>query len=165
MADYVRMHVPTPNPQPADRAAITERLREAVAKSGGPGQVSSRSKVALGTLNGYLAGGDMKLSNLVRLAQACGVSVEWLATGGGPLPRWERRSAGNTGLSSAVQAPLAPPRIDARLLAKAIEIVDSLGGASLSPHERAQRIAHSYDLLTAPDTDLPPLPQLPTRRP
>jgi transcriptional regulator with XRE-family HTH domain len=156
--------VPPTNPNASERAAITERLRLAVMKNGGPTQISERAGMSLSTLNAYLGGGEMKLSNLLRIARVCGVSVEWIATGTGVLPRWLRKDAAVMGLSSERQAPLAASGIDPHWLAKAIEIVESLGGAKLSPRERAERIAHSYHLLTAPETDLPPLPQLPQRR-
>lgn len=159
------MHVPAANLQLPDRAAAADRLREAVDRNGGPKQVSDHSEVALGTLNGYLAGGEIKLSNLVRLARATGASVEWLATGGGVEPPWRRKPAVNTGMSSEPQRPLVAPKIDAHWLAKAIEIVEALGGSNLPLRERAARIARSYELLTAPDTDLPPLPGVPRRAP
>lgn len=37
------------------------------------------------TLNNYIAGRDMKVSALIALADACGVSLEWLATGHGAM--------------------------------------------------------------------------------
>ena len=59
----------------------SNRLREAVRKIGGGHEAARRSGVPLGTLNAYLAGGEMKLSNVVALSRACGFSVEWLVTG------------------------------------------------------------------------------------
>lgn len=47
--------------------------------------VAEISGVAFGTLNAYLAGGEMKMSNAAALAQATGVRLEWLATGQGPM--------------------------------------------------------------------------------
>jgi phage repressor protein C with HTH and peptisase S24 domain len=60
-----------------------ERLREAVRSAGGNKAVASLSRIPLTTLQGYLAGGEMKLTNVVALAKATNVSVEWLATGEG----------------------------------------------------------------------------------
>lgn len=154
------LHVGQENLQLSERAPAAERLREAVFRSGGPSQISERSQVPLGTLNGYLAGGEMKVSNLVRLARACGVSMEWIATGHGTPPRWLRKDAAGTLHSSELQAPLVAPAINIHWLMKAIEIVEALGGDKLPLRERAQRIANGYELLTAPEGDIPPLPPI-----
>jgi phage repressor protein C with HTH and peptisase S24 domain len=65
-------------------AARAVRLREAVRAAGGNASVASRASMHVGTLNRYLAGRDMKAQNLVGLAAATGVRLEWLATGEGP---------------------------------------------------------------------------------
>ena len=62
-----------------------ERLKEAVAGAGGLKAVAEKSGVPISTLGGYTRGGEMKLSNLRQLADATGVTVEWLATGRGPM--------------------------------------------------------------------------------
>lgn len=154
------MRVPRPYLQQAETAAITERLREAVSKSGGPTQISERSEVALSTLNAYLAGGEIKLSNLLQIARACGVSVEWLVVGGAPYPPWLETLVGKNTALQERQEPMPAPSLDTRWLAKAIEIVEALGGAKLPLPERARRIAYSYQLLTAPEADVPPLPPI-----
>ena len=61
------------------------RLRSAIKQAGGNQVVASRSSVPLSTLNGYLAGRDLKATSLVALSRACGVNVDWLATGEGPM--------------------------------------------------------------------------------
>ncbi|KAB8123967.1 XRE family transcriptional regulator [Komagataeibacter medellinensis] len=61
-----------------------ERLRVAVKGAGGNAQVAIRAQINLGTLNNYIAGRDMKASAMIALAKACGVSLDWLATGEGP---------------------------------------------------------------------------------
>lgn len=157
------MHVQAPNPQLDERLAIAERLRDAVKHGGGGKEISARSEVPLGTLNGYLAGGEIKLSNLLKLARACGVSVEWLATGNGSAPPWLRNLVGDNLKLRERQVDLVAPSIDTRWLAKAIEIVEALGGEKLPVAERARRIAHSYELLTAPEADIPPLPPIAPR--
>ncbi|MBX9594204.1 MAG: helix-turn-helix domain-containing protein [Roseomonas sp.] len=62
-----------------------ERLREAVRLGGGPKAISGKAGIPTTTLQGYLTGGEMKLSNAIALAEACGVRLEWLATGAGPM--------------------------------------------------------------------------------
>lgn len=49
----------------------------------GASAVSHRAQMPLPTLSNYMKGRDMKASALVKLAAACNVSIEWLATGQG----------------------------------------------------------------------------------
>ncbi len=154
------MHVEGANLHGAELAAVTVRLREAVRQAGGNEAVSERSGVPLRTLSGYLAGGEIKLSKLFDLAAACRVSAAWLVTG---APDSDTPKAPKTALSEPVAAAPRPGSIDVRWLAKAIEIVEALGGAQLPIPDRARRIAHSYELMTAPEADIPPLPTVPRR--
>ncbi|KXV00255.1 peptidase [Gluconobacter potus] len=80
----------------------TERLKTAVRQAGGNTQVSIRSHVPLNTLNRYIAGREMKVSALVALAKACGVSVEWLAKGVEVAPSEE---AAEVQTSATIAAP------------------------------------------------------------
>lgn len=66
-------------------ASRAERVRAVVKSLGGNRQAVRKTGVPLSTLGGYMAGGEMKLSNVVALAQAAGVRLEWLATGEGPM--------------------------------------------------------------------------------
>lgn len=70
------------DPAIAERAS---RLRDAVRAGGGNKAVAQRAGMPVGTLNNYVGGRDMKASALVALAVACGVRLEWLATGQGPM--------------------------------------------------------------------------------
>lgn len=60
-----------------------ERLKEAVRIGGGGAAVARKIGMPMPTLNNYLGGRDMKASAMVLLAEASGVSLEWLATGRG----------------------------------------------------------------------------------
>ena len=60
------------------------RIREALADGGGRVQVAGQIGVHPGSLTRYMAGRDLPTATLVAIADACGVSVEWLATGRGP---------------------------------------------------------------------------------
>lgn len=59
----------------------TERLKNAIQQAGGNKVVAQKSGIPLGTLNNYLAGGNMKLDTAIQLSKVCNVSLEWLATG------------------------------------------------------------------------------------
>jgi hypothetical protein len=74
--------LPGPNRIGEERAA---RLRQAVKLAGGNNRVSSRSGVPLRTLGNYLRGRDIPSEALVAIADACAVSLEWLATGRGTI--------------------------------------------------------------------------------
>lgn len=60
---------------------IGRRLAAAVKNAGGNKAVSAKSGVPLRTLDRLLAGQEPKVSHLVQLSDACGVSLDWLATG------------------------------------------------------------------------------------
>lgn len=62
-----------------------DRLKVAVKHAGGPGMVSWKARMPSATLSNYMAGRDMKASALVTLAQTCGVSLLWLASGHGGM--------------------------------------------------------------------------------
>jgi len=64
---------------------VAERLREAVKRGGGHGAVAARSGIKSRTLSYLLGGQEAKQRQLVALADACGVSLEWLATGRGEM--------------------------------------------------------------------------------
>ncbi len=70
-----------PDAEKAEIAERAERLKEACRIAGGATVVARKIGMPMPTLNNYLGGRDMKASAMVRLAQAAGVSVEWLATG------------------------------------------------------------------------------------
>ncbi len=97
-----------------DRTA--ERLREAVRGAGGNQAVALKSGVPLGTLNNYLrAITEPKAVALTQIAQACGVSLDWLMTGQGQGPD------GNAG------ADIAPARAGAYLTLKRYDVRASAG--------------------------------------
>lgn len=64
---------------------IGDRLREAVNLAGGPAAVARRVGMVPQTLNKYLTGTALRLSTAARLAEVCGVRLEWLATGKLPM--------------------------------------------------------------------------------
>ena len=74
-------------------SARAARLREAIRTVGTARAVAERSGVPFGTLQNYLSGGELKLSNAIALAQATGVRLEWLATGEGSMREGEQPPA------------------------------------------------------------------------
>ena len=89
----------------SDTLLRSQRLKQAIDAAGWNKAVAARAGVPLSTLNAYLAGRDMPAGNLVALADACGVTVEWLATGRGPMRPGETPPAPATAPSPAPQEP------------------------------------------------------------
>lgn len=157
-------------------AGRPERLRVAVKAAGGNKSVAERSGIPLATLNKYLAGRDMKVSAFIALANACGVSLDWLATGWGdmfsalhraalsiptvqpspdgktliPTPEYRRLLLPPPQSVAEPQQSLAqPPALDVPRLKQAIDLVRAIGGpGSLDAQDAPTRIATAYDILT-----------------
>lgn len=86
--------------------ALIERVRLCCNSAGGIGEMASKSGVARGSIENYLSGrSPPKLKPLVAIARAAGVSVEWLATGDGPMRPGEPPPA-------QIEAPSAPKPLD-----------------------------------------------------
>ena len=75
------------------------RLREAIKMVGSAREAARLSGLPYGTLQNYLQGGELKLSNAIALAGVTGVRLEWLASGEGPMQ----------GENPVVTAPKPPP--------------------------------------------------------
>lgn len=74
-------------------------------------------------LRKYLQGSEPSATNLAKIADAAGVTVDWLATGRGPRTRAEAREAAQNQGDSASLDALAGRH--ARRWAKIIELVES----------------------------------------
>ena len=155
--------------------ARAQRLKDAVRRAGGNLAVSRASGIPLSTLQGYFSGSPMKLDNVIAIGDACGVTLEWLATGRGgasatedsagrPGPAYEPSDPVLLSGASAEQALLQAPQgavLDVAILAKCIEIMQDLtaaSGVSMSALASARRIANLYKAMTTPDEDLAPPP-------
>lgn len=109
-------------------ASRAERVRAAVKILGGNRQAVRKTGVPLSTLGGYMAGGEMKLSNVVALAQAAALRLEWLATGEGPMRAGEVATATAKPAEGAPWPPpgyVALPRLEARAAAGATGNISS----------------------------------------
>lgn len=96
------------------RAAIGDEPVAAFARRCGFGESLLRK---------YLQGSEPSASNLAKIADAAGVTVDWLATGRGPRTRAELLKTEENQLDSASLDALAGPH--ARRWAKIIELVES----------------------------------------
>ncbi|MCE0745508.1 hypothetical protein LWC05_16680 [Acetobacter sicerae] len=59
----------------------SDRLRECVRRAGGNAVVADKAKVGSTTLSTYLNGKEWKLGIIEKIADACGVSLQWLLFG------------------------------------------------------------------------------------
>lgn len=96
------------------RAAIGDEPVAAFARRCGFGESLLRK---------YLQGSEPSASNLAKIADAAGVTVDWLATGRGPRTRAELLKTEEKQRDSASLDALAGPH--ARRWAKIIELVES----------------------------------------
>lgn len=96
------------------RAAIGDEPVAAFARRCGFGESLLRK---------YLQGSEPSASNLAKIADAAGVTVDWLATGRGPRTRAELLNKQENQRDSASLDALAGPH--ARRWAKLIELVES----------------------------------------
>ena len=76
--------VPCSEPEHGTEERV-ERLREAIKKIGSAREAARLSGLPYGTLQGYIRGGELKLSNAAPIARAAGVRLDWLASGDGPM--------------------------------------------------------------------------------
>lgn len=123
-------------PVPAKNREVINRLRSAIEAAGGRKAVSARSGISLGTLNGALDDKtDVGFLKMAAIAQACGVSIDWIVYGPPPvaqsgipdsgtesadfsvmLPRFAVRASAGHGQSPFAEAPVDQMIFDRRWL-------------------------------------------------
>lgn len=142
-------HTHAPKPRVRIRNAESE-LPDRVKQAIGDEPVAAfgrRCGINESTLRKYFSGTLPNVENLIAIADAANVSIEWLATGRGP----KQRGASIHTLPTASAPPAAPPiAFDTDRLASAIAAVQEGLDAiqrQLPPHKHAQLIAAAYDLL------------------
>ena len=148
-AETSDFHVVDGNSEAENRRS---RLRAALRRGGGNKVVSEKSGVSISTLGGYVAGGDMKLSNLLAIAKACDVHVGWLAAGEGPMfgqprPQLEPQKTASERPAKA----FATIKVD--MMAQALEAARETfekAGAEPLPRELVQVMLLIYDGLNKP---------------
>lgn len=127
-----------------DVISIPERLREAVDKGGGYNAIVRRSGVSQSSLNEYLKGRVLRIDTANRLADACGVSLQWLLFG----------------TDQAVSSPpVHTPINDDIAHLDYYDVRASAGFGALNPDEMPEKVAVSrhflrHDLGLSPDSAL-----------
>lgn len=121
---------------PASARALGERLNHCAAKIGGKRALAAAAGISEAQLFRYINGeSEMGASKLLALAEAAGVSVQWLLTGAG-----ERESRAHQGY---VQPPFDPELMEA--LVKVLDELLIEYQTRLSPRQRAQATALIYE--------------------
>lgn len=122
---------------------MAERIRKCAELAGSGDALSRKTAIPRRTLETYLTGAtEPKASRLVAIARAADVTVEWLATGEGPM---------REGGEASAAAP-ASAGIDRSLLAavhKGVAEAHGAGGAAMSAESLADEVARIYDDLVA----------------
>ena len=136
---------------------LAERLRMAIKTAGGLGHVSAVSGVPVRSLSRFLSGQDVKAQALVALADACGVSLEWLAAGRGPM----RPSESRVPLPTKPDAPNAPltlfTTVNMDRLARCLDAVEAAFGPvsrGAQTRRKVQISALLYDAMMDETSDL-----------
>jgi phage repressor protein C with HTH and peptisase S24 domain len=93
-----------------------ERVKQIAARVGGSAELARRAGLSRQMVEKYAGGSEPSRENLIALARAGGVSLEWLAAGAGPMERGE--TGGCTANKVAEEPPgdgyIALPRYDVR---------------------------------------------------
>ena len=123
----------------AGKEAVSRRIRECARKVGSGDELARRSGVPRRTLESYLSGrSEPKATGLALIAQAAGVSLDWLLLG-----------KEQNGANAAGPQPF-PALPDSVVLSRVIETVEDWlveNGQALAPAKKADVIVLSYELV------------------
>lgn len=112
------------------KTEISGRIREAIRETRGNTDVSEKSGVSLRTIANYISGNsEPKIISLSKIAQVCGVSLDWIATGTGP------------------KHPIEPSKIlDAEVLEVSFKIAEEMfGNQNFTPEYKAKILMVIYE--------------------
>jgi phage repressor protein C with HTH and peptisase S24 domain len=137
------------------------RLREAIKLVGSARDAARLAGFPYGTLQNYVQGGELKLSNAISLARVTNVRLEWLATGEGPMQGEE------TGEVTTITAATPPghvllPLLEARAAAgnhgglRSDQIVDFIAFSESFLKQTLRRAPQNLALLTASGDSMDP---------
>lgn len=105
-----------------DSSPLGKRI-ESICYEIGWDEAAKRADKSVKQLRRYVHGGDPPFSVLNKLAIASGVSIEWLATGEGPMRREEAAATGAASSSAALAkvTPTTSQTLDGRLMGLCFE--------------------------------------------
>jgi transcriptional regulator with XRE-family HTH domain len=124
------------------------RLRQCAQLAGSGDELARKASVPRRTLETYLSGdAEPKASRLFALARAVGVSLDWLATGEGPMMLSDRAGKGR-GLG-VIEGGGRPAEIDAELLGWCVQALEEFlqsRRAPLAAEKKAKVISLLYEI-------------------
>ncbi|MFN7308327.1 MAG: helix-turn-helix transcriptional regulator [Acetobacteraceae bacterium] len=142
-------------------AERVERLRDAIKLVGSARDAARLSGLPYGTLQGYIRGGELKLSNAASLARATGVRLEWLANGSGPM-RGEETGEVTTITAATPPGHVLLPLLEARAAAgnngglRSDHLVDFIAFSESFLKQTLRRSPQNLALLTASGDSMDP---------
>jgi phage repressor protein C with HTH and peptisase S24 domain len=142
-------------------AERVERLRDAIKLVGSARDAARLSGLPYGTLQGYIRGGELKLSNAASLARATGVRLEWLANGSGPM-RGEETGEVTTITAATPHGHVLLPLLEARAAAgnhgglRSDHLVDFIAFSESFLKQTLRRSPQNLALLTASGDSMDP---------
>jgi phage repressor protein C with HTH and peptisase S24 domain len=138
------------------------RLRDAIKLVGSARDAARLAGFPYGTLQNYVQGGELKLSNAISLARVTNVRLEWLATGEGPM---QGEEAGEVTTISAAATPpghVLLPLLEARAAAgnhgglRSDHLVDFIAFSESFLKQTLRRTPKNLALLTASGDSMDP---------
>ena len=95
----------------ADSAGLADRIRLCADSVGGGSELSRRTGIPRRTLENYLTGREPQTSRIAQIAEAAGVSLDWLITGKGDMR------------ISPSSVPITPISVDGELLGRINDVI------------------------------------------
>lgn len=137
--------------------SLAGRIRRCADLAGSGDALSQKTAIPRRTLEDYLTGkSEPKAARLVAIARACGVSLDWLAAGEGPM---RREAVYTTPAPNSGGVQKADPLLfkqfvnhDEDLLTAVVVAVEELfaeEGLNPSPRKKGQFVAALYELALA----------------
>lgn len=136
-------------PIQVEESALSERLRQAI-QSEPVTAFGRRCGIGEATLRKYFKGTLPNIENLIAMADAANVSIEWLAAGRGPKQRGAAPAPPAPAPAAALWSPAMGQPLDEALLSRAIGAVQEGLAAinrTLPPDKHAQLIGAAYHLM------------------
>jgi phage repressor protein C with HTH and peptisase S24 domain len=143
-------------------AERVERLRDAIKLVGSARDAARLSGLPYGTLQGYIRGGELKLSNAASLARATGVRLEWLANGLGPMLADQSGEVATISAAATPPGHVLLPLLEARAAAgnhgglRSDHLVDFIAFSESFLKQTLRRAPQNLALLTASGDSMDP---------
>lgn len=134
--------------------SLSARLRRCVKIAGSGDDLARITAIPRRTLESYLTGdSEPKAGRLAAIAEATGVTLDWLVRGKGPMRLGQDAPAP---AAPAAMAEAAAPSTDARLMGRLVEKILAVYkemGVAIAIHQATERAAREHDRIVAAVAD------------